>query len=562
MKRKLLSVFLVTSMVLSLTACGSKENGQTGSADEKQETSAEKENDSKAAEGEQESAAEQQDEVVDPFAPYEETVTLKVAHLANNTITWPEGDDVKSNAWTRAYKELYNIELDYVIFEESSEYETKINLAMAENNLPDVFKVTAAQLDQLMEADLLYDLTDIWETYAFDELKEYAAGDEITFSTAFKDGRMYAIPRFDSGYLSQTELLWIRKDWKEALNLEDPETMDDVAEIARAFMDEYGAEYGIGTANTLDELLYLAPAWGAYHDFWLEDENGQIVYGSVQPEMKNALAQWAQWYQEGLISANFATIDREKLQEDTVNNKVGLYGNGQTWGWFPGPDMVETNGVDSAFEPYLIPTATGQEVLYPYNCNNDGYIVVNKNCEHPEAIFKMLKLHDLVRYDQEFAVNEPEMKAELFDDMRQHWPQVYRVFSNTFEQGILYQLQDAVAAGSGDGLSGDAATRYEECRKWLEDGDKSGLGRYSQLLSFTIADEILTSDRDIYNKVWGINTETMKQSGSVLKDLLIEGFTKIIMGDKPVDYFDELVESWNKAGGEQMTKEVNDYYAN
>ena len=39
-----------------------------------------------------------------------------------------------------------------------------------------------------------------------------------------------------------------------------------------------------------------------------------------------------------------------------------------------------------------------------------------------------------------------------------------------------------------------------------------------------------------------------------------EIFVKIILG-APIVEFDKLVEDWNKLGGEQMTKEVNDYYA-
>lgn len=555
MKKKLLSVLLAVVMTASLAACGGKGAGtasQTGSASAKtQETSAK-----------QESSASKQEAAqgIDPEAPYEETVTITVGHKEAGNVEYPEGDDMYDNAWIRTYLERYNIKLEFAFAESGSEYETKVNLAMAENNLPDVFVVTAAQLDLLLEANLLYDLTEVFETYACDEIKSYAEGDPITFETAHRDGRLYAIPQFGSGDMSQIELVWIRKDWKEALNLADPQTMDDVVTIAEAFMEEYGAAYGIGTSNTLAALYYLAPAWGAYPDFWIEDENGQIVYGSIQPEMKEALAEWAAWYQSGIISENFATIDSAKLQEDTVNNKVGLYAHNQTWGWYPGGDMVKANGPEAVFEPYLIPSATGEQVLYPISCTNSNYIVISKDCEHPEAIFKMLKLHDLVRYDQDFAVNEPEMKSALFDNMMQHYPQAFRVLSNTFEQGILYQIQDALAKDDSSALLGDALSRYEECRKWMEEGDSASLGRYAQVQSFTIADKILTSEQTISNKVWGISTETMSQSGSILKDLLVEGFTKIIMGDEPVEYFDDLVESWKNAGGEKMTQEVNAYY--
>lgn len=38
-----------------------------------------------------------------------------------------------------------------------------------------------------------------------------------------------------------------------------------------------------------------------------------------------------------------------------------------------------------------------------------------------------------------------------------------------------------------------------------------------------------------------------------------EVFTKIIMGDS-IDLFDKFVEDWKKLGGDQITKEINEWY--
>ena len=62
--------------------------------------------------------------------------------------------------------------------------------------------------------------------------------------------------------------------------------------------------------------------------------------------------------------------------------------------------------------------------------------------------------------------------------------------------------------------------------------------------------------------MWGPATETLLSSGSTLDDILTEGFTKIIVGDKDIDYFDTLVEEWEKAGGAKATEEINEMYGN
>ena len=49
----------------------------------------------------------------------------------------------------------------------------------------------------------------------------------------------------------------------------------------------------------------------------------------------------------------------------------------------------------------------------------------------------------------------------------------------------------------------------------------------------------------------------MLYTNPTLEKMEQEMLLKIITGEKPVDYFDEFVETWNKTGGEQITEEVN-----
>lgn len=62
--------------------------------------------------------------------------------------------------------------------------------------------------------------------------------------------------------------------------------------------------------------------------------------------------------------------------------------------------------------------------------------------------------------------------------------------------------------------------------------------------------------------MWGPQTETLLSAGSTLDDILIEGFTKIIVGEESIDYFDTLVSDWESAGGAKATEEINETYGN
>jgi putative aldouronate transport system substrate-binding protein len=87
---------------------------------------------------------------------------------------------------------------------------------------------------------------------------------------------------------------------------------------------------------------------------------------------------------------------------------------------------------------------------------------------------------------------------------------------------------------------------------WLQQGnDRSAYG---------ISKVYLDEGQYVKDAMWGAPTPTLQAAGSTLNDILIEGFTKIIVGEKDIDYFDELVEQWKTAGGSQATQEINDTY--
>jgi putative aldouronate transport system substrate-binding protein len=58
----------------------------------------------------------------------------------------------------------------------------------------------------------------------------------------------------------------------------------------------------------------------------------------------------------------------------------------------------------------------------------------------------------------------------------------------------------------------------------------------------------------------GAPTETMTSKMSTLTDLQDEVFTKIILGEESIDAFDKFVEDFNALGGEDITREVNEWY--
>ncbi len=245
---------------------------------------------------------------------------------------------IGNNSWYRAYKDRFNIQVENLWV--SNDYNTKLNLAIASGELPDVFRVTGQQLVQLYEADAIMDITDVFDNYASDRLKEYMQNDVATFDTAKFDDKLFAIPQLSYGIIDQFDYFWIRKDWKDQLGFDDPKTMNDVVAMAQAFTEEFGG-YPIAENQSLDSMKRLAIAWDAHPGIWIENEDSSIEYGSVQPQMKEVLATFATWYDEGIINPDFAIYDQEKMFQDLINGKTGVVPFAQWLGYYPGPDIIK-----------------------------------------------------------------------------------------------------------------------------------------------------------------------------------------------------------------------------
>ena len=111
---------------------------------------------------------------------------------------------------------------------------------MASGDLPDVITLEGAQrlvdFQQLAEADLLADMTDLWEQYASPLAKEVVGADgQVIFNAVSHGGRMKGIP----GPLGRPgfsySYFWVRQDWLDHLGLQPPRTTEELLEMTRAF---------------------------------------------------------------------------------------------------------------------------------------------------------------------------------------------------------------------------------------------------------------------------------------------------------------------------------------
>ena len=90
-------------------------------------------------------------------------------------------------------------------------------VALFSNDLPDFFPLyDAAQYEGAVKSGIAMDITDLYEKYASDKLKELLTADGgITMDRVTRNGRLYCLPEPTSA-TSYASLLFIRKDYLEA----------------------------------------------------------------------------------------------------------------------------------------------------------------------------------------------------------------------------------------------------------------------------------------------------------------------------------------------------------
>ena len=252
------------------------------------------------------------------FAPYDETVTMTVGRTTMPSLELPDGHDMEHNKYLDYIKDKLNVEVTYDWIVDSGTYNQKVNLAITSGDLPDVMIVTnKGQLQQLVENDLVEDLTGLAEEYFSDYILDiYNSYSDKGLDSCTFDGKVYAIPNLEAGY--SFGFLWVRQDWVEAVGAEMPTTMDDIVALAKTFMEKdpggngEGNTVGIavnsrvaGVYNNLGDIDPIFHYFGSFPRQWVRGEDGKVTYGTVTEETKKALAFVADLYKEGVLDPEF-----------------------------------------------------------------------------------------------------------------------------------------------------------------------------------------------------------------------------------------------------------------
>lgn len=515
-----------------------------------------------------------------PLGKYETPIDVHAVRGINGSYKFPQGEDIGNNLWTRTYKDEFGINLIYDWVADSSggnesAYNKKLNLMIASGELPDIVAVNSKQFKQLAEDGQLADLTEVFENYASPYLKEVAKQDGgMAMKSATINGKLLAIPGFN-GNITNANVLWIRSDWMKKLNLPEPKTMQDLFAIMEAFATKDpngdGGEGVVGLAankNIYDSFADLLSFFNGYHAYpngmWIKDDAGQLTYGGIQKEMKPALAKLQELYKSGLIDKEFGAKDAAKEAELLGQNKLGITFGANSNPFYPFDDARKLNP-NMDWKAYPIPSIDNKPARPTVGFPIGTYYVVNKNFKHPEVIVKMFNANFEKFYGKtgdwdKWSVTKDPVTNERLEAFK--WPFVYGFPPDKDVPGRYEALKKAVASNDPSALNGEQKADYEAYQAF-KNGDQTKWSTVRQAgpidSSFAVLNYYKEKDLLYTNEYRSsLQTQTMTLKWLTLLNLEKEMITKIIVG-APLDEFDKFVENWKKSGGDQITKEVNEW---
>ncbi|MFD0715403.1 extracellular solute-binding protein [Paenibacillus sp. GCM10027626] len=514
-----------------------------------------------------------------PLGKYDPPIELTTVRSVNAGVQFQGDDSYDSNIWTKDYESVLGIKVKNKWKVSDQQYQNKMTVTIVSGDTPDFMLVDAQQFQTLVQAEQLLDLTSLFDEYATDLTKsslDEAGGVKRQAGTV--GGKLYGIAA-DGGGRDDAHLLYIRQDWLDNLKLEPPKTMDDVIKIAIAFTKDDPDQDGQNNTYGLALEKNLFGGWAAlngfmngYHAYpynpgngngtslvFMKGADGKPVWADAQPEVKTALGKLSELFKAGVIYPEFSVIDGVKAGELATSGKVGMtFGSFYVPTWPINNMKKENPKVEWGIYPIVSADGEAAKALSTSVVPTKFY-VISKKSKHPEAVIKLLNYTNEKLHGESRDIKYHTVKDANGNSLSVH---MYPPISGTFadkNQSYFYQLQDALDKKDPSGLDEEAKLYYDQVMQYRSGDwtvwfagklwDKGGV--------FDRLGEYKKEERIVVTSYLGAPTPTMLSKGTALRDLEVKTFTEIIMGAKPLDYFDEFVKQWHEQGGQQILDEVD-----
>lgn len=524
MKTKLLALLLLAAMLLSVcTGCGNETAQSAASGKEEvsaaPETTAETEETDVPQEGSEEAAEEAAAPEVEEgaadfteananndFSGYKEmlkglTTSLPIVEeevtltyflgYETSALKYIDGSDLENQQVWKWLRENTGVNMELTVVDKTNETD-KFNLMIASGDYTDLFSIAnySAGAEAAYEEEIIIELTDYIEDYMPNYWTVINSDQKIYDEVQDANMNLVIYPIKDEVANPGGIGTFIRMDWLEDLDLEVPQTYEELTDVLRAFKTEKGAtepmslfstvsmQNGllIGGFGSLAELSADAMGTNYANSFYQVD--GEVIYGATQEGTRKYLSWLHSLYEEDLI--NFENMQNRETNPfgelnatAAANGSTGYIFSNQPFGgnystmaaeqfgdencnWWPVQDVAEEAGATIPFyeEITLVDSSASQ-------------ISISTQCDDVEAALMFLdygySYDGALLYNFGFQKGSGEGSYETWD---------YVDGNPTFDSEALGQVADTTNIASGLVATKDLAGIVVDTRLSFEFGER------------------------------------------------------------------------------------------
>lgn len=497
-----------------------------------------------------------------------------------------QGEDMENNYYTRYLLENYNIKIVVDWSASGDDFYQKLALSIVLGDLPDAFITNHTYWKEAAESGLLMDITDIFNEYACEKIKNaYAVTDGKAAQACMVDGQMYGL----ANTVVQSDGIlvgFIRQDWLDAVNLSAPTTLDELETVAKAFKDAKLAGdktipiLGTGSGGSLysnfsssTNVWYgFDPIFAAYNAApgYFIKKDSKVVYGTFTEETKQALTRLADWYKQGLIDIQLGTRSDSSIPMNA--NQAGMF-TGPWWAIGYGNASSFYNSADADWQSFVLNNEAGEWMVKTPDLYGASYLCINAEASEEAAIAAMITVNAMTMY-------ETNMVAETNTNINSWYPLRLVIDTPDIVEHEYAELQK-VLSGEADPEDYKDETTYvfmygdaKAAKKVIKDYTPGELLRrknfevsadsaeWQRLYSILIGDRCLatrTPDVSIDSVIYN-HTSTTERYWDNLWNAEMETVLKIVTGQLDISALDELETRWMREGGEQILNDLNKTY--
>ena len=419
--------------------------------------------------------------------------------------------------------------------------EERFNIMLSADKLPDLISYEwykyAGGPSKAIDDKVIMKLTDVIAKDAPNLKKYLDEHPEINKMVKDDDNDYYCFPflRGDESLLVSCGPI-IRKDWLDELGLDMPETMDDWHTVLKAFKEKKGAAAPLTMQTYILSLGDFVGAYGVKKDFSVE--NGKVVYGPYDARYKEFLKTFSEWYKEGLIDKDIASVDAKSLDTNFLNSKSGatVYYSGAGIGRWQ--NAIASKDPEAEFVPVSHPVLNKGET--PKFGQKDtwyvsrGAVAVSTSCKNPSLAARLL----------DYGYSEDG--SMLFN---------FGVEGESYNMKDGYPTYTDKILKNPDGLSmGAALSSYAmaaDCGPFIQ--DKRYIEQYYSNPNQKQALEVWAksdADKNSLPKIT-LNSEESKETASLLTSIqtyVDEHTVRFITGAENIDSFDSYLKGLEDLG--------------